>query len=163
MRVRAFSWLSVSLVVLAGCARQPGVDVEAEQAVLLATDTAWAESGADLEQHMAAFADDATLLPSEMPRISGKAAIRKAWGEMVRLPGFSLSWVPERAVVAASGDLGYTMGSDEFSLANAEGVKTTTKGKYVTIWRKQADRSWKVVVDIGNSDAPPEPIAPPQR
>ena len=29
-------------------------------------------------------------------------------------------------------------------------------GKYVTIWKKQADGSWKFVVDIGNPSSPPE-------
>jgi ketosteroid isomerase-like protein len=32
--------------------------------------------------------------------------------------------------------------------------ETTDKGKYVTIWRKQPDGSWKVVEDMFNSDIP---------
>ena len=64
--------------------------------------------------------------------------------------------------MSASGDLGYTFGSNEISLNNAVGVRTTTKGKYVTIWRKQADGSWKVVVEIANGDAPPAPAATPE-
>jgi len=33
-----------------------------------------------------------------------------------------------------------------------DGTPMTDHGKYATIWRKQTDGSWKVVVDIFNSD-----------
>jgi len=141
--------------VLGACAQPPKVDVEAERASLLAADQAWSQSGGDLEKLMSFLADDAVFFGEGMPRIAGRAAIRQAWGEMTKLPGFSVSWVPEGAVVAQSGDLGYTFGSDEISLNDAKGVRVTTKGKYVVIWRKQADGSWKAVVDTGNRDAPP--------
>ena len=61
--------------------------------------------------------------------------------------------------MGAGGDLGYTFGSNEISLNDAKGARVTTEGEYVTIWRKQADGSWKAVVDIGNSDAPPASVA----
>jgi ketosteroid isomerase-like protein len=34
------------------------------------------------------------------------------------------------------------------------GKPVTDRGKYVTIWKKQADGSWKVIADIFNSDLP---------
>jgi hypothetical protein len=34
------------------------------------------------------------------------------------------------------------------------------KGKYVTVWKKQANGQWKVAEDIFNADAPPPPPAP---
>lgn len=155
MRLCSISFLGISLIMLTACTRQPTVDVEAEKAALLAADKAWSQSGTDLEKLTSFLADDAMFFGEGMPRMSGKAAIRQTWGEMTRVPGFAISWVADGAVVAASGDLGYTFGSNEISLNNAEGVRTTTKGKYITIWRKQTDGSWKAVVDIGNSDAPP--------
>jgi hypothetical protein len=34
------------------------------------------------------------------------------------------------------------------------------KGKYLTVWKKQADGSWKVLFDMFNSDLPPSLLAP---
>jgi ketosteroid isomerase-like protein len=58
-------------------------------------------------------------------------------------------------------ELGYTFGTNAISVEDSTGASTTTNGKYVTIWRKQTDGSWKVVVDITNSDS--LPITDPQR
>jgi hypothetical protein len=38
----------------------------------------------------------------------------------------------------------------------AQGEEMTTKGKYLTVWKQQADGSWKIVRDINNSDEPPK-------
>ena len=160
MKCLSISFVGFLLVVLAACERRPTVDLDAERERLLATDKAWSQI--DLEEQLTFLADDAMYLVEGMPRISGREAITEAWREEAQLPGFSLSWEADGAVVSASGDLGYTFGSNEISLNNAAGVRTTTKGKYVTIWRKQADGSWKVVVEIANGDAPPAPAATPE-
>jgi len=36
-----------------------------------------------------------------------------------------------------------------------KGNPATEKGKYLTVWKKQADGSWKVIEDMFNSDLPP--------
>jgi ketosteroid isomerase-like protein len=66
-----------------------------------------------------------------------------------------LTWQPTRADVSRSGDLGYTVGSFERKSSDPQGNPAVRRGKYVTIWKKQADGNWKVVVDIGNLDQPP--------
>jgi ketosteroid isomerase-like protein len=159
MRIRSIASLGIPLVVLGACAQPPRVDVEAERAGLLAADKAWSGVASDIDKVASILADDAVFFGDGMPRIAGKAAIQKAWTEMSKTPGFSIRWVPEGAVVAASGDLGYTFGTNEFTANDAKGAPVTTKGKYVTIWRKQADGSWKVIMDTGNSDAPPASAA----
>jgi len=73
-----------------------------------------------------------------------------AWAE-----GTSLTWTPVRADMAASGDLGFTYGNYVFKSKNKEGQIVTNYGKYVSVWKKRSDGSWKVVVDMGNSS--PEP------
>jgi ketosteroid isomerase-like protein len=160
MKCLSISFVGASLVALAACEGRPTLDLEVEREGLLAADQAWSQS--DLEEQFAFLADDAMYLGEGIPLVSGRDAIEEAWREEAQLPGFSLSWEPDGAVVSARGDLGYTFGSNEISLNNAAGVRTTTKGKYVTIWRKQADGSWKVVVDIANSDAPPTAVATPK-
>ena len=65
--------------------------------------------------------------------------------------GTSLTWTPIKADMAASGDLGYTYGNYIYTAKNKEGKSVTSYGKYTSIWKKQKDGAWKVVVDMGNS------------
>jgi ketosteroid isomerase-like protein len=69
--------------------------------------------------------------------------------------GTTLTWTPIKADMAASGDLGYTYGTYVFTSKNKEGKLVASYGKYTSIWKKQKDGQWKVVVDMGNSS--PEP------
>jgi ketosteroid isomerase-like protein len=57
--------------------------------------------------------------------------------------------------MAASGDLGYTYGNYILKSKNKEGKVVASYGKYMSVWKKQKDGSWKVAVDMGNSS--PEP------
>jgi ketosteroid isomerase-like protein len=42
------------------------------------------------------------------------------------------------------------------TFSDRSGKTVSDKGKYVTVWKKQKDSSWKVLLDIFNSDLPPE-------
>jgi ketosteroid isomerase-like protein len=53
--------------------------------------------------------------------------------------------------MAASGDFGYTYGTFEFRSRDKEGKLVSNYGKYTSIWKRQKDGSWKVVLDMGNS------------
>jgi len=55
------------------------------------------------------------------------------------------------ADISASGDLGYTWGKYEFCAKGADGAEKVEHGKYMTVWKKQADGSRKVAVDMGNA------------
>jgi ketosteroid isomerase-like protein len=56
--------------------------------------------------------------------------------------------------VSSAGDLGYTTGSYEVTVNDAEGNPVTSRGKVVVVWKKQPDGNWKAVLDIWNSDGP---------
>ena len=62
-----------------------------------------------------------------------------------------LTWRPVGADISASGDLGYTYGTFEFRSKDKNGKPTVEHGKYTSIWKKQNDGSWKVVLDMGNA------------
>lgn len=59
--------------------------------------------------------------------------------------------------VAKSGDIGYTQGTYEMTVNDAKGNPNTDRGKYLSIWKKQADGAWRCIVDTFNSDLPPAP------
>jgi ketosteroid isomerase-like protein len=98
------------------------------------------------------LASDATvLLPGELP-IEGRDAIRV---HFAATPETLLAWTPEGAEVARDADLGYTWGDYELRGKGPRGEPQITYGKYVTIWKRQPDKTWKVVLHSGNSSPPP--------
>lgn len=116
-------------------------------------DRATAEKG--IEGWVSYFAEDGTQVTPD-GNIKGHAAIREYMGPAFARPGFSLRWKPTFADISGSGDLGYTTGTYESRGKNAQGQEVVRTGRYVTIWKKQAGGNWKVAVDIGNPDAPPQ-------
>ena len=88
---------------------------------------------------------------------SGRKAIRDLMAPFFSKPGNSLRWKPVLAGVSASGDLGYTVGESLRTVTDEKGQLTQSRGRYVTIWRKQKDGSWKVELDTGSS-TPPKPV-----
>ncbi len=157
----AISWLAVS----AGCAPAPAPDTRvADEAALRAADAAFskASESRSLDRIAAYFADDATLLPPNSPMLSSHDAIRKMFGDMLAMPGFLLTWQATKVEVAKSGDVGFSLGTFTMAMTGPDGKPAADHGKYATVWRKQADGNWKVIVDMFNSDtpAPPPPAAP---
>jgi hypothetical protein len=65
-------------------------------------------------------------------------------------PGTSLSWRPVYGAAAGSGDLAFTVGESIRTGRSASGAAEQRFGKYLTVWRRQRDGSWKFVVDGGN-------------
>ena len=140
--------VAVIAVCAAGCA--PSVNVEQERNALLAVDREWSQTTKDIDKFLSYFAPDASVYPQGMPVSTGASAIRTSMTEMMAMPGFALSWTPTKAEVSAAGDIGYTVGTYQSSVAGV-----SEKGKYVTTWKKQTDGAWKAVEDIFNADAPP--------
>jgi ketosteroid isomerase-like protein len=106
--------------------------------------------------YMAFYADDAAELPNGEDMLQGKENIAKTMG-FLDDKNNHLTWTPVHADMAASGDLGYTYGTYEFRSKDKDGKPTVEHGKYASIWKKQKDGSWKVVMDMGNSSPSPKP------
>jgi ketosteroid isomerase-like protein len=100
------------------------------------------------------FAEDGAQVQPGVGEIRGHDALRNAMAGLDD-PDFSLTWAPDRADIAASGDLGWTTGRFVSEGRGAEGDLRRGYGRYVSIWRKQADGSWKVVMDLGNPTGAP--------
>ncbi len=139
-----------------GCASESGepIDLDAERLAILEADRAWSETPPEVEAFVAVFADGGRFLPPEAPEAHTREDIQKAASGLFSLPGFSVSWSPNFAGVSQAGDLGYSFGTFELSVDDAEGNPVTRNGKYTTVWRKQEDGQWKVVSDTFNFDSP---------
>jgi ketosteroid isomerase-like protein len=102
--------------------------------------------------YMSYYADNAVEVPNGVPIITGKVNIAKTMG-FLDDKNNHLTWTPVGADISASGDLGYTYGTYEFSALGKDGKPVVDHGKYTSIWKKQKDGSWKVVLDMGNSSS----------
>jgi ketosteroid isomerase-like protein len=173
VRNHAYSWplaLSVALVMAigVGCSSKPEAPPDnsaAAAAAVQKADADWsaAAQARNADSWVAFFADDAVVLPPNASIAVTKDDIRKMMTDSLALPGFSVSWQTTRAEASRSGDVGYTYGTYVITSNDANGKPSTDHGKYADVWKKQADGSWKCVVDIWNSDlpvaAPPAPAA----
>lgn len=146
--------LAVLLVAGSGCVRR--TNVEAERDEIRAADSTWAAAtkAKNVDDFMQVIADDCVIMNPNAPAISGKAAVRAWITQSMAMPGFKVTWEASTIDVAASGDLGYSSGTYQFKMTMPDGTPMGDFGKYATIWKKQTDGSWKVVLDIVNSDVP---------
>jgi ketosteroid isomerase-like protein len=150
MKTLLRSFVGVIVVCTLGCSER--IDIEAERTALLETDKAWAAAATagDIERVTTFWTDDAINYFPGAPPATGKAGIAELVKRNRSQPGFSLGWEPTQAVVSRSGDLGYTSGTGQLSVNDAEGNSVTRRYNYVCIWKKQVDGSWKCTVEISN-------------
>ena len=124
---------------------------------LRAADAAWLKTyeAKDLDKAVAFCDEQGSLLWPNAPRATGTSAIAKTTASAFAIPDFKLEWHPDQVEVARSGELGYTSGTYTWTFKDASGKPASDKGKYLTIWKKQQDGSWKVLLDMFNTDLPP--------
>lgn len=149
---------ALSLALLTNCSYQ--TDSEQEKNSLLDTDRMFAEtarSEGTVEAFHQYLAEDALLLIAGGPVVRGNQTI---YERMMRNdnPSVTLDWEPIEADVSADGGLGYTWG--RYTVFRKDSSSTDLQaigfGKYLNVWEKQEDGSWKVKIDIGNEN--PEPV-----
>lgn len=145
----SLAFLVLAAPLLAG----PGSPTLAE---VLSADRAFdretARSG--LEGWLSYLAADATIFPPGEDPIQGMAAIRAHY----QWSGFSpagLRWQPRGGECSADGGFCVTWGVWQRTPQGEEQPSHT--GSYLSVWRLQADGSWKVLADIGNPDPAPRP------
>ena len=80
---------------------------------------------------------------------------KKVWQSKPASPAV-LEWQPILAVVASSGDLGYTTGPWNYRKTPNE--RPAAFGEFVSVWRRE-NGNWKLLCDVGSDH--PAPSAPP--
>ena len=163
MEARRLSLAAISFVVLlAGCTPAapplaPQDTREADTKAIKGVEAAWVQAFTtkDVDKVAAFYTDDASVFLPGAPIITGIPSIKAALKPMLADRDFSLTFAADKVDVAKSGDLGYSQGAYTMTYSSPTGKKMLAeKGKYVTIFKKQTDGSWKNVADIFNADAP---------
>lgn len=149
---RAITVLLILITVIACSEKKPDTKAEGEKIMDLSREWSRSASTDSIEQTLSYWAEDAMILSPGQPAIKGKAAIRDMVEGMSKIPGFRISWEPLSVFVSESGDLAYLVEQNQITINDSTGKAVTEYNKGVTIWKKQADGSWKNVVDIWNAD-----------
>lgn len=165
LRAKLVLWSCLALILFSvGCGEQKPPDTRAaDEKAIRDADAQWSKTAAerDVEGAVSYYSDDASLLAPNAAIASDKQSIHAAWTGLLT-PDTSLSWQASKVEVARSGDLAYLIGTYQLFTKDAHGKPISDNGKFVEVWKKQADSKWKVVADIFNSDLPqvqPRPIA----
>ena len=140
---RSFLLLLV-IFVLFSCSEKKPV---ANPKVLLDADIAFSDYSVKhgIQKAFIEFADDSVVLlkPKRIP-IVGKLSLIKSYEGKSGI-GVTLTWKPAKAIIAESGELGYTYGFWTF-IAKTD----TSHGTYMTVWKKNLRGEWKYIADTGN-------------
>jgi ketosteroid isomerase-like protein len=99
------------------------------------------------------FAEDAVSLSNGRAPLLGHGAIaaNANWDPKT----YQLTWTPTAAQMGPSNDMGFTWGHYEGRSRDAQGEPILVTGRYMTIWRKLPDGSWKVALDSSAAEPPP--------
>jgi ketosteroid isomerase-like protein len=107
-----------------------------------------------IEGWMSFFADDAIRIKYRGGMVKGYGAIRAADTPLISDTTITLNWQPLEAYVFKRGTAGITIGTSQ--IVNRTGPKKgeiTYRGRYTTLWRREPDGRWRVIMDTGYPDA----------
>lgn len=154
-----FALLSIAFVAAVAAADTKS----ALETALRDLDDQWsaAASAKDIDKVVSFYSDDAVVMPPNAASATTKEAIRALWKDL--LTDAKITWKTKKVEVAQSGDLASLSGTYEVTLNDPTGTPVKDRGKYLEVWKKQADGTWKVIVDIWNSDLPASAPAAPEK
>ena len=94
-------------------------------------------------------AEGAQIFSAPGEFITGPEAITESFGPPGRKG--SLVWHPVEGEISRSGDLAFTVGNAVFRGEREDGAAIVRYSKYLTVWKRQKDGSWRYVVDGGSA------------
>lgn len=141
----------IMVAIVIGCKEYKVLNTEQLREQIIQTDKSMSglATTAGFNSSVLSYADSniVKLEDGKFP-IIGKTAFEASFNKANDVK--TISWSPVNAEVSKSGDLGYTWGNWKFMAKD-----TTYYGNYFTVWKKQSDGVWKVVLDGGNNTPNP--------
>jgi uncharacterized protein (TIGR02246 family) len=153
------------VLILAACSQAPppaepdtrAADAQAIRDSIASSSTA--SAGKDLDKFLAFYDPDASVFMPDAPVVTGLPAIKAALQGALSDPSFSIDIQTAKVEVSRAGDYGYAQGTFVQKATNPKTKKAETQnGKWVTVFKKEPDGSWKAVSDIFNFDGPATPV-----
>ena len=156
------SWIALLSIAFVGAAAAADTTSAIEQ-TLRDLDDQWSKAAGakDVDKTVSFYSEDAVVMPPNAASATTKEAIRKIWKDL--LTDAKISWKTKNVEVAQSGDLAFSSGAYEVTLNDPTGKPVNDRGKFLEVWKKQADGKWKCTMDIWNSDLPASAPAAPEK
>ena len=108
-------------------------------------------NGKDAEATAPNYTEDGSVLPPGAPRQDGRAAVQAFWQAAIDMGLADV--VVNTDEIEELGDVATAVGTLSGTLPDGEGGRTALTGKFIVLWRKGADGSWRMHRDIWNFDA----------
>ena len=145
------------LLLLTACATSTSSDCAANRQAVDRQIQAWqaAVAARDAERLASLYADNAVVMYPSIPRVEGRAAIRKLWSQFFEAVDVTIS--PTSVDFSEACDTAVELGTYQVR-SRGDTSPMVDSGKYVFIW-KRIDGQWLGVVDITSSDRRPAPAS----
>ncbi len=166
-KILMFLSLTIAFFVASGCQQQgkdagtkvvPNVEVAAESETLKRLSDAYgaAVTAGNVDAFLNLFTDDAILMPPNGQMIIGKDKIRdwvQAGFDSIKGTGFEEITAPNE--IRIFDGWAFDVGITTFK---SKGKPLEDTNKYIRIWQKQANGSWRLARVIWNSNNPCPPV-----
>ena len=113
-------------------------------------DNAW--NNLDVDKIVGMFAENGTLLNDNSEMSRGREAIRRSFENAVKAE--KLEFKRDKVEVTLKGNMAYEIINQTLSLKYQDKEPHTVLNKYIHVWEKQKDGSWKVLIDMNNMRKP---------
>ncbi len=148
--------LALAALALAGCDQMKKEDHAAADPAkveqeLKAIEAGWEKDyqARDVDKAVAHYSDDAAVANPGMALASDEVSRKMAITQFLSDPSMKVTFASDRVGVAQSGELAYTRGHYAIDMIDPKTKQPKTDtGSYLTVWKKQADGSWKAVEDF---------------
>ena len=100
----------------------------------------------------AVYTDDAKILPPDSPELTGKQAAQGLWQSIIDMGVKSISL--QTLELEEMGDMAVDRGAATVDIQGEGGETMQASGKYIVLWKRQTDGTWKWHWDCFNFDAP---------
>jgi ketosteroid isomerase-like protein len=160
--MKPFSLLVLIGALLIGCKPPEQFDVAAVKAKIEAGNKGYTQALLKGDATAAAgyWDENAVSLSSNMPMVRGRAAIEKGLTVLIQSGMKYKEFTTTTISVEGAGDIAVELGR-AFLTFEMNGRVIADTVKYLTVWKKQADASWKIAYDSPSTDIP-APAIPPE-
>jgi uncharacterized protein (TIGR02246 family) len=146
----------ISIVLVDGCKsdeEETNIETEIQAIQLIHKKAAVAVKNADVAAYIDLFTEDGVYLWPNVPAIVGRDEL-KAWFEK-RFREYSAEIEKSIEEIEILGDWAFERGGETSKIRNRSTNKVqVVKGKFINIFKKQSDGSWKIARRIRNFDHP---------
>lgn len=156
--------LVLAIIALAGCdgmkreQKEAAADPAAIEQELKTIESGWEKDyqARDVDKALTHYSNDAAVANPGMALASDEVSRKMAITQFLSDSSMKVTFASDKVGVAQSGEIAYTRGHYAIETTDTKTKQPKTEtGSYLTVWKKQADGSWKAVEDFVTPGAPP--------